>query len=277
MSRRPGPGCAAAPLPAESLPNLSPSTTTTSVGNNPGMDTAAPASEQGCTRGRACPSWGRALRCSQSFAVPCVAGEAVGTHPGLEDFEPWLGISSWGAICWEKVRFARKRCDFSSLPCLATSELPQQELAACSLGAGGHCPCRRDVLLDLPRHGGHKQSVEDALPGAVVAARSWGVTHGMVPVPGHQQGGWEGPAERDACSQGRKGPLGPAGTRLLGSGVGRPTERLRPVPAWVSDAARRGPQQSSEQPNTGSAPAVHLSASTTRGKPGVHLAMPQRC
>lgn len=54
------------------------------------------------TRPRARASRDRALGCLQSFAVPWVAGEAVGTHPGREDFEPWLGISSWGTIFWEK-------------------------------------------------------------------------------------------------------------------------------------------------------------------------------
>ena len=46
MSCHPGPDYITAPLPAESLPNLSPSMKTTSVGNKTEINTAAPALEQ---------------------------------------------------------------------------------------------------------------------------------------------------------------------------------------------------------------------------------------
>lgn len=59
-----------------------------------------------------------------------------------------------------------------------------------------------------------------------MAVRSWRVTCGIVPVPLHQQGEWEAPARCNACFQDRKLPLGPAGTQLLGLGLGSPRERL---------------------------------------------------
>lgn len=51
---------------------------------------------------RMCASQGRAVCYLQSFAVPWVEAEMVGTCPGFEDFELWLGISSWRVICWGK-------------------------------------------------------------------------------------------------------------------------------------------------------------------------------
>ena len=59
-----------------------------------------------------------------------------------------------------------------------------------------------------------------------MAMRSWRVTRGIVPVPGHQQGEREVPTRCNACSQDGELPLGPAGTQLLGLGLGSPKECL---------------------------------------------------
>lgn len=55
-----------------------------------------------------------------------------------------------------------------------------------------------------------------------MAVRSWRVIRGIVPVPGQQQGEWELATRCHACSQDRELPLGPAGTHLLGLGLGSP-------------------------------------------------------
>lgn len=68
-----------------------------------------------------CASWGQAVRYLQSFVVLWVEGEMVGTHPEFEDFELWLEISSWGAICRGKGAISPLSLVLQHLSCPAGS------------------------------------------------------------------------------------------------------------------------------------------------------------
>ena len=86
-----------------------------------------------------CASRGQVVRYLQSFAVPWVEGEMVGTHPGFEDFELWLGISSWGAICWGKGAISPLSLVLQHLSCPTRSwQHARWELGATALQ--NRCP-----------------------------------------------------------------------------------------------------------------------------------------
>lgn len=164
-------GCTTALLPGQSLPDRSPSSITTLVGNRAGINTAALA-------------WSAQEAMHPHFPGPRLllfavteepwAGGGGRDTPGLKEFVLWLGISSWRVTCWGKGAIS---------PC----SLVLQHLS-CPTRSWGPLFCRTDVPLDMPL--GPQIIQKGCTARAVVSVRGSRLT-GIMPVHGPQQGQWE--------------------------------------------------------------------------------------